>query len=425
MGALREARVTAPRVTRVKVPHASSAARSSTVVTATALGDSHNFGRHVVARGDRILKPRTVVWEQLLLSPTSPLRQRLERLDIDGELGPAPFAFLPSLRVRPSLDGLSGTVERLDLAPLPRLSSQARLELARLVGRAIALFSWLGLSDLHWENLALGVDRHGRTVFGPLDVEPILDDFELPTETKLLPDSDPEVAEVCRHAAGIRRVLPYLGKPVPGPLLVAMLAAYRRTLSLLERESESIAQVFRAHPELARAPIRVCLRGTDAYVLARTEPVWPPLLDAESEQLARGDIPYFFRLYGERTIRYFVEPELRESRALPTRGDVPRLAPLLSVERGLRSPNRARLRDEGSLAILGALDHVGLDGRVAADGVEVRFGTRSLVLTLPDGDELTARRNLRAFVESAYLPCRCGEVRTPLVPAVTRCRPTP
>ena len=60
----------------------------------------------------------------------------------------------------------------------------------------------------------LGVDARGRVVFSPLDIEMILADLSLPTETKLLPDPDPEVAEICRHAAGVRRVLPYLGKPV-------------------------------------------------------------------------------------------------------------------------------------------------------------------------------------------------------------------
>ncbi|MBM4360172.1 MAG: hypothetical protein FJ096_18855 [Deltaproteobacteria bacterium] len=398
--------------------------RLSGATDAGALGDTHNFGRRVTRRGDAIHKPRTVAWERLLLSPTSPLRRTLARID-DDALGSSPFAFLPSLAVRPSRDGRSGTVERLDLRPLPRLSADARLDLARLVGRAVALFTFLGLSDLHWENLALGIDRLGRTVFGPLDVELILDDLALPTETKLLPEADPDIAEVCRHAAGIRRVLPYLGKPVPGHLLVAMVASYRRALLVLDREASALSSAISGFSGVSSVPIRVCLRGTDAYVKARREPVWPPLLDAESEQLARGDIPYFFRFHGRSEIRYFIDPELRESRALPTRGDVPRLSPLLSFARDLASPNRAKLRDEGSFALVGALDHVALSGHVRADGVDVAFGARRLVMTFPDGEEFVAKRNLREFVESAYLPCTCGEVRTPLVPGRTRCRPRP
>ena len=109
---------------------------------------------------------------------------------------------------------MGGVVERLELEPLGRLSGKSRGELAAIVGKSLALWAWLGVADLHWENMALGRDASGAIVFGPLDVELILADLSLPTETKLLPDADPEYAAVCRHAAGVRRVLPYLGKPV-------------------------------------------------------------------------------------------------------------------------------------------------------------------------------------------------------------------
>ena len=92
-------------------------------------------------------------------------------------------------------------------------------------GRALALWGWVGVADLHGENLVLGREAGGRTVFGPLDVEMILADFARPTETKLLPDADPEYAAICRHAAGVRRVLPYLGKPIAAPELVEMVSA--------------------------------------------------------------------------------------------------------------------------------------------------------------------------------------------------------
>jgi hypothetical protein len=52
----------------------------------------------------------------------------------------------------------------------------------------------------------------------------------------------------------------------------------------------------------------------------------------------------------------------------------------------------------------------------------VRFGKRHLLITLPGGEQLRAYRDLSAFVSSVYQPCRCGEVRSVFVPAVTRCR---
>jgi hypothetical protein len=62
-----------------------------------------------------------------------------------------------------------------------------------------------------------------------------------------------------------------------------------------------------------------------------------------------------------------------------------------------------------------------LDGRHAGAGLEVTFGARSLRVKLPDGEELTTSRRLGAYVGSVYLPCRCGEVKSVLVPPRTVC----
>src|SRR6187402_2962995 len=109
-----------------------------------ALGDSHNFGRRVTLRGQRVIKPRSVLWEWLLLARESPLRRRLDEAarSLPGA-PPEPFAFLPSLKFFDRSQA-GGEVEKLRLAPLPRLSTARRGELAGIVGRALALFSWLG-----------------------------------------------------------------------------------------------------------------------------------------------------------------------------------------------------------------------------------------------------------------------------------------
>jgi len=260
-------------------------------------------------------------------------------------------------------------------------------------------------------------------VFGPLDIEMMFAVLSLPTETKLLPDPDPEYAQTCRHASGVRRVLPYLGKPIRAEHLVAMASAYRSVLALLDRHSGAIAKVFSQLPGLNETPIRVLLRGTEEYVRAGAEPLWPPLLPAEIEQLARGDIPYFFRLYGEPGIRYYADETLRHVKLLPSRGDQPKLDPILQLSRGLRSPTRQKLQVEGLFTVLGAFDAEGLTGSHEHDGMRVTFNPRSLIVKLEDGDEMQVRRAaLPDFVGSVYLPCRCGEVRSVFVPAVTRCR---
>jgi hypothetical protein len=224
------------------------------------------------------------------------------------------------------------------------------------------------------------------------------------------------------HAEGVRRLLPYLGKPVGPSELLAMAAGYRTTLAFLDRHARAIAGVLARLPGLREAPIRVCLRGTGEYLLARSQPPWPPLLPAEEEQLARGDVPYFFRLYGRSGIHYYADPELRQLKRIPLRGDVPQLEPLLPLARGLRAPSRTTLREEGLFTLLGAFDHAGLDGRHEGEGLALELRARRIVVRLPGGEELRSARNLSAHVGGVYLPCRCGEVRSVLVPAVTKCQ---
>jgi hypothetical protein len=384
------------------------------------LGDAHNFGRTVRRVRGRIAKPRAVLWEWLVLAPDSPLRRLLhESAERDG-LGDA-FGFLPTLRFFGKRSPFAGEVEAVTLAPLRSRSAARRRELATIVGRSLALYSWLGISDLHWENLVLGVDRRGRTILGPLDVEMIFDDFELPTQTKLLPDADPEYALVCQHSAGVRRALPYLGKPLdPGDLL-AMASAYLATLSFLARHAGAIGKVLSSLPELRETPIRVCLRGTEEYVRGDFESLWPPLLEAEAAQLERGDIPYFFRLYGRPGIHYFGNQQLTRLERLPLQGDVPQLEPLLPLARGLSSPGRRRLKADGLFTLVAAFDHPDFEGNHASSELEIRFGRRSLTLVIDGREELSSRRDLSAFVSSVYMPCTCGEVRSVFVPKVTRC----
>lgn len=390
------------------------------------LGDSHNFGRRVTQREGHIEKPRALLWEWLLLSAKSPLR--LFFADASAREGFAQdlFSFLPDLAFSNPLEREGGSVERISLSPLPSsLSLSERRELSRIAGRSLALFGWLGIADLHWENLVVGLDAKGNTIFSPLDIEMILAELHRPTETKLLPDADPEVAEVCRHAAGLRRLLPYLGKPIDPGDLVAMASTYLQTLAFLDRHARAIADVFAALPTLGETPIRICLRGTDEYVHADRSALWPPLLPEETEQLARGDIPYFFRLYDKPGIHFFGNRELTQIKTLPTEGDVPQLDPILQVSRGLRSKARKTLREEGLFTVLGAFDHKSFSGKVESDGLSVTFRGRTLIVRFSNGEELETSRNLRAFVGSLYLPCRCGEVLSVFVPSVTQCEAKP
>src|SRR5690348_3705951 len=107
------------------------------------VGDSHNFGRRVSVRGERVIKPRTIAWEALLLGKASPLRRFL-RESSTSELGCDAFEFLPELEVTQREGEVGGEVERVALEALGSLSVEERRSLAGIVGRSLALFSFLG-----------------------------------------------------------------------------------------------------------------------------------------------------------------------------------------------------------------------------------------------------------------------------------------
>lgn len=388
------------------------------------LGDTHNFGRRVELRGDVVFKPRSVYWEWVFLANESPLRKYLNQTAQTTGLGERAFAFLPDLHFgspssHVSRDG--SEVQVLTLEPLPTLDANRKMELATIVGRSLALWAWFGVADLHWENLALGVDSRGQIVFSPVDIEMVWADLSLPTETKLLPDADEEYADICRHAAGVRRVLPYLGKPMAVEHLMAIASAYQQMLMFLDRHAREIAAIVGELPALRTMPIRICLRGTEEYMQGDRKSLWPPLLEEEKEQLARGDIPYFFRLYEKPGIHYFAKDDLSEIKTLPIEGDVPQLDPILQVAKSFRSKTRKTLREEGLLTVLGAFDHKSFKGTHIQDGLEITFQKNTLIVKWPKDEEIEAHRDLSEFVGSVYLPCRCGEVLTVFVPKVTVC----
>src|SRR4029079_5602434 len=104
-----------------------------------------------------------------------------------------------------------------------------------------------------------------------------------------------------------------------------------------------------------------------------------------------GDIPYFFRLYGRPGIHYYGDQALTERKRLPSRGDTPRLDPILSTSRGLSSPSRKKLRAQALFTLLGAFDHASLTGKHKHEDLEVTFGARTIVVKLPSGEELQSR----------------------------------
>lgn len=319
-------------------------------------GDSHNFGRHVVVGERWVHKPRAILWEWLVLSAESPLRTLLAEAATRDGLG-ALFDFLPDLAFTTPEARDGGQVERVVLEPLRRPSPPTSAASSRASSAALSPCS--GRAQHIQSALGEPRDRRRRARAGGVRAPRRRDD---PRRLRP-PDRDQAPARPrprsTRRCASTRAAC---GACCPGSASPSTPATWSRWPPRTARCSpSSTATPPRSPPCSPRSPRSrprrsVCACAAPRSTCARAEPLWPPLLAAESEQLARGDIPYFFRLHGARGIHWFADTSLTEVARLPLEGDVPQLDPILPLARALRGKHRKKLR-EGLFTRDGAFDH--------------------------------------------------------------------
>ena len=344
-------------------------------------GDLHNFGRRVkVNRKGLVTKPRTIFWEELLLSPRSRFRMALRKVMKENSLTKRDF--LPELKFRRSGDGQSGKVFSVHrtLKALGRTSQKEKLELASATGELVALSTWLGLADLHQENLFVGRSKDGKFRMGPLDVEMILFSMSLPHDTMIVPNRAPED----RSVAGLRIVFSSLGEPLKGPYVLAMLEGYVNFLNAIEAHQTQLLRALRHDPRVETMPIRYLLRATHIYddFLTRGQRPIAPFVSAEMEQLNRGEIPYFFiTLKAPEKLRYYDSQDLASTQVVST-NDIRRatdrterspLKPLFSIHKGWTVSKFRAARTLGSAIFLSSIDHQALNGRIESSTSEIQF----------------------------------------------------
>lgn len=270
------------------------------------LGDSHNFGKRVcLIESGLISKPRNIYWEWLILGRGSPFREAISRYATAASC-PSPIAVLPQLNFTAnepnSLRG-GGSVDYLRLLPPhPDVFTSATFE---LIGSTLALISWLGINDLHNDNIVFGTALEGSPVFGPIDIEGIFDDYYLLSQAHLMQSRELKVVD-----AGLLKISNFLNEFPTTNAVAALSSGYLKTLDLLiAKEDEILRDIVRIR-ELGNFPSRVILRPTRDYyrLLGDHESILDnrsDLLASEREQLLRGDIPYFFRTLNSRDIKYF------------------------------------------------------------------------------------------------------------------------
>lgn len=263
------------------------------------LGDSHNFGSAVelqqTTEGPRYRKPRPVFWEYLFFGASSPLKLLL--IHSTGSL-PLRNFFEKSFSLvhyeyqRPT----GGFVEPVHVRPIENLSVESLYNFGALCAYAFVF----GLFDLHRENVIPQQDY-----LQVIDVELVLADLVLPDQTLLLP-----FADVALENTALSQ-MPSL-KDVPGedlaPLFQGFNAMFQTAIDQAGPVTRLLASEVEAFPEM---PVRVIIRKTRDYVqILKSDSLPKDLHPAERTQLARGDIPYFFKFVGGTDAYYYTDPNL-------------------------------------------------------------------------------------------------------------------
>lgn len=206
---------------------------------------------------------------------------------------------IPSLSIERK-DVFSGTVERVESLTKPNVGKVV----AEAIGSCVALWCWLGLTDLHADNIRFG-EINGKMLFFPIDVEAMFFNLLTLNDTLLvLPPAHIGSRDVC----GLGVVAASLSRQYISDFAAGM----RETLNFLSDKSNAFLDAF--PPEtFAKDPCRVILRPTSEYALAMSQSesvnTKVAFCSEEMEQMNRNDIPYFFKFLGREDIHYFNEPQ--------------------------------------------------------------------------------------------------------------------
>jgi hypothetical protein len=254
-------------------------------------GDCHNGGLRVYSDGSgRIIKPRSMFWEWLLLSNMSPLK------DIPA-VGSIDTLFSYDVEVVWSSFWLNGSVEQIGL---PGDSDVVPINFTN-VGELLAVIIFFGLGDIHHQNIRK-VLVDGKVSFVPIDIESVFHDYRILSQTRLVPSTLSKYSE-----AGLSELLK---DGIDLSQLAMIGAAFWQTLMRLEENRSEIAQIIEGHESLFKIPIRVIPRPTRFYNEILKHHSESPMTSriglhqSEIEQLLRGDIPYYFHFPHECNIYY-------------------------------------------------------------------------------------------------------------------------
>lgn len=255
--------------------------------------DLHNFGKSVQRIGRDsdayYLKPRPIYWEWLFFGRNSPLSDFFSQSRLPG-FAPRKVLFNLDTEINDDFSGRSREVvatKNMENKPTHHYG----------LGVLLAYCYIFGIRDLHKNNV-IKTDTHLQVV----DAEVVLSKLLLPHETLLLP-----FKEVDSKLCGASHVLD-LDSKMDSEMFKTILTGYLDTFENVLKNRIEIERVFAGRDEeMRRVPVRHILRDTFHYRDAKVREPEIPFFESELKQLARGDVPYYFKNLGDSQVLELID----------------------------------------------------------------------------------------------------------------------
>lgn len=266
--------------------------------------DKHNFGQMVkpTERASSLWyqKPRPVYWEELFFGKNSPLKTFFSGIGQNGKQSLEKYIFNLEIEVQSDWAGYSKAVPRLSNL---KITDEHFYSFGVLLG-----YSFLfGIRDLHKFNLIL-TESHLQVI----DAEVVMTNLLLPNETVLLPFKD-----VAFNLCGISLICESLESLTPQDRWLIFAGYFDVFASAFQKQSEICETIQESS---RNSPIRVIVRNTREYTkhISGESRITDLMLEEEA-QIARGDIPYFFKKLGDENL-FWISSKNGESQVVNNLG---------------------------------------------------------------------------------------------------------
>lgn len=253
--------------------------------------DLHNFGQRVTqierASEAYFQKPRPIYWEWFLFGNNSPIKKIFE-----PDLGKVLF----NLDVH--FDFKDCGISKKVIESSVSLDQDAH---AYNLGVLIAYSYIFGIRDLHEGNL-IKQSTHLQVI----DAEVVFSKILLPNETLLLPFKITTALD-----CGARKSFDNINEIDLKSLKQILAGFFDLFIDISKMRDQLVEVIDQHHEKMLSIPVRHIMRDTIQYRKWLEEKEVPtiPFCEDELKQLARGDIPYYFKLIGNPKLYAYCSPD--------------------------------------------------------------------------------------------------------------------